>query len=482
MTRSSFTAVGRLLVGSALCLGLSGWALQAEAAATITITNANGAGVGFNDPTPVAPVGGNTGTTLGQQRLIAFQFAANIWGATLTSTQTINIKAQFTALTCTSTGAVLGSAGATEVFSDFTGAVKPGTWYPFALANKLSGVDQDPGVPQINANFNVNLGKPGCLDGSFFYLGLDNNGAATDIDLVTVLLHEFGHGLGFQTFTDGSDGTQFFDMPSIWDYFMFDNTAGKSWVSMTNAERAASAINPRALAWTGTNVSNAVPGVLSSGTPRMNITGPAAGAAVGDYSVGSASFGPPLGAVPVVGQLMPVVDQANGTGLACTPLSASNALAVKGRMALVDRGSCTFVVKAANVQAAGAIGMIVADNAAGSPPPGLGGTDASIVIPAVRISQADGVKLKAQLIKRSRTASGVIANLGVNTSQRAGADLLGRALLYTPNPFQGGSSVSHWDTIAAPNQLMEPAINRDLQHAVVPPADLTFRLLQDIGW
>ena len=97
-------------------------------------------------------------------------------------------------------------------------------------------------------------------------------------------------------------------------------------------------------------------------------------------------------------------------------------------------------------------------------------------------SQADGVTLRSALLKRSRTASGVIASLGVNGFQFSGADLLNRALLFTPNPFQGGSSVSHWDTIAFPNQLMEPAINGDLLHSVVPPADLTFMLLRDIGW
>jgi len=40
---------------------------------TIVIENGDAAGVGFNDPTVVAPVGGNGGTTLGQQRLLLFR-------------------------------------------------------------------------------------------------------------------------------------------------------------------------------------------------------------------------------------------------------------------------------------------------------------------------------------------------------------------------------------------------------------------------
>jgi hypothetical protein len=54
-----------LAVGAFLCPPAFG-------AATITILNNDGAGVGFNDPTVVAPGGGNLGTTLGQQRLNAF--------------------------------------------------------------------------------------------------------------------------------------------------------------------------------------------------------------------------------------------------------------------------------------------------------------------------------------------------------------------------------------------------------------------------
>jgi hypothetical protein len=63
----------------------------AFASANIVIQNSDPAGVGFNDPTPATPVGGNNGTTLGQQRLNAFQYAANLWGATLTSGPTITL-------------------------------------------------------------------------------------------------------------------------------------------------------------------------------------------------------------------------------------------------------------------------------------------------------------------------------------------------------------------------------------------------------
>ena len=452
---------------------------RAFGAATITILNNDAAGVGFNDPTVVAPVGGNTGTTLGQQRLIAFQAAADKWGATLTSGVTIVIRAQWTALTCTSTGAVLGSAGALEVFRDFFGVPVEGHWYSKALGNKLFGADLDATTPDINANFNVNLGKPGCLDGVFFYLGLDNN-HGTNIDLVTVLEHEFAHGLGFQTFTNGSTGNQLASFPSIWDDFLLDTTTSKTWTLMTAPERQASALNTRRLVWTGANVTAAVPAVLQAGTPLLTVTAPAGVA--GAYSVGTASFGPALSSPGVTAEVMPVVDTAPSLGLACSALSALNAAAVNGKIAVVDRGTCTFNVKVKAAQDAGAVAVLVVNNAAGSPPPGMGGTDATITIPSAQITLADGNTFKGALATRSRLHSGMSANLGLNLAVRQGADALNRALLYTPNPYQSGSSVSHLDTIAFPNQLMEPAINGDLTHEVAPPQDLTFPLLKDIGW
>lgn len=463
------------------CAALGGGMGGAWAAVPIVIIVGDGPGEGFNDPTPAAPVGGNAGTTLGEQRLVAFTHAANLWGSQLNSTVPIRIHAAFDPLPCSANSGVLGSAGAWDVYADFPGAPKPNTWYPAALANKLHGADLSaPADPHIGATFNSRLGLAAdCLPGGGFYLGLDGNfGSGTDF--VTVLLHEMGHGLGFQTFTDEATGQYYAGVPSIWDHYLLDNRLEHEWVELTPAQRAASAISNDGLSWNGPQVTAAVPAVLDP-VSRLIVAGPAAGPAAREYEVGDASFGPPLANPPLLGQIMPVVDQPDGRGLACDPLSALNALAVSGNVALLDRGSCTFVQKALNVQAAGAIAMIVVDNAPG-PVTGLGGADPAITIPAVRVTQDDGNAIRAQLQRRARTRSGVTASLGVNPQKLAGADAQRRILMYAPDPLQPGSSVSHYSTAAKPNQLMEPAISGDLSHELAPPRDLTLPLLKDIGW
>jgi hypothetical protein len=469
-------------LAAALAVAGLGLALPtpAHAAATIVIVNNDGPGEGFNDPTPVAPVGGNAGTTIGQQRLNVFAFAAGIWAANLDSTVTISVLANFDPLTCTATSAVLGAAGARFIVRDFSGAGRPGTWYGEALGNKQAGVDLVPNEPDIQARFNSNLGQTGCLTGSFFYYGLDNNPPPGQVNLAPVVLHELAHGLGFQTFTNGTTGAFQSGFPSIYDYFLLDTTSNLDWTVMTNAQRVASAINTRRLVWSGANVTAAAPSVLSAGTPQL--TGNAPASLAGTYLVGTASFGPLLTGGGTTGEVMPVVTQLGDTGNGCLPFNTANAVAVNGKIALMDRGVCGFAVKVKNAQDAGAIGVVMVNNVAGSPPPAMGGTDPTITIPSVMITQADGTLFKNALAFRSRTRSGVFVTMRLDLAVLSGADPLGRVLMYTPNPFQAGSSVSHWDSIAFPNLLMEPAINADLTLSVVPPQDLTRPFMLDIGW
>lgn len=456
---------------------------QAWAQATVVVNFVNNPGIGYNDETPALPVGGNNGTTLGEQRRIATQHAANIWGATLTSDAVIRIRAQFTAQSCTETSATLGSAGPLSNARDFPGATFPSTWFPVALRNKLAGNEASPGADQLQINFNVNLGTPGCLSASPWYLGIDNNPPPGAINLVVVLLHEFGHGLGFTVGpTNGQSGGRSSGSPSIWERFMLDNQTGLTWFQMTsNAQRAASSIGVDRLVWIGDNVVREAPNVLRQGIATATFSGPAVGS-VRTVNVGEASFGQPITAQPFTAEVMPVVDQANGGGLACEPLSAANVRAVQGKIALVDRGVCNFIVKTANLQAAGAIGMLVADNVSALLPPNVGGVNPAATIPSASIRLVDAQVLREELKRRSRTSSGVFVTLGLTGTQLAGADAAGRVKLFSPNPFQGGSSVSHWDVTAFRHQLMEPAINGDLTQSLLPPEDLTFMLFKDIGW
>ncbi|MFL6196260.1 MAG: PA domain-containing protein [Thermoanaerobaculia bacterium] len=467
------TRIFGLFALAALLFTVSG---PAFGAANIVIVNIDGANEGFNDPAPAAPVGGNPGTTLGQQRLIAFQYAADVWGSILDSAAPIYIQAAFNPLPCTATGATLGQAGAIQVFSNFAGAEYLNTWYHVALANKLAGGDLAPGPngtasDDIVATFNTDLDNPVCLGLTGWYYGLDANHGA-NIDLITVLLHEFGHGLGFSGFYNKASGALLAGQGDVYGTYNYNVSRGKFWNQMTNAERAASTIDTNQTVWTGINVTAAAPSVLQLGTPLLTVNAPAS---LGSFRVGAAAFGPALAAPGVTGDLVLALDAANVAGPsttdACSPLT--NAAAVAGKIAILDRGTCGFVVKVKNAQDAGAIGVVVADNAIGSPPAGMAGVDATITIPSARVSLGDGIKLKTAL-----GLGTVNLTLGVNPNVRAGMHPSGYVLLNAPNPVVGGSSISHWDPIAFPNLLMEPAINGDLTHGV----DLTRQEMIDIGW
>jgi hypothetical protein len=176
----------------------------------------------------------------------------------------------------------------------------------------------------------------------------------------------------------------------------------------------------------------------------------------GVYDGGHATFGATLTTSGVTAGVVLANDGSGTASDACTALI--NGAAMNGKIALVDAGNCTSVTKATRVQAAGAVGMIVVSNVAGSPPD-LTGTAPAITIPLTSVSQA------------------VVATIGIDNTRLAGADDSGRLRLYAPNPLQGGSSISHFDVVAFPNLLMEPVINSDLSGV-----DLTRYAFEDIGW
>ncbi len=154
------------------------------------------------------------------QAQTAFQHAVDIWSSLLVSSVPIHVTANWTALD----PGVLGSAGASSIYRDFPNAPQAGTWYNVALAEKLAGTDLNPTTdPDIVANFSSAVPN--------WYFGTDGNTPPGEYDLVSVVLHELGHGLTFigsMTVSSGQgswgEGTAF---PFIYDRYA-ENGTGQS--------------------------------------------------------------------------------------------------------------------------------------------------------------------------------------------------------------------------------------------------------------
>ena len=167
----------------------------------------------MNSRNPCSTINVNyTGFTA--QAQTAFQFAVDIWASSIDSAIPITISANFTALP----SGVLGSAGPNGFYT-LNGVGVPNRFYAKPLAEQILG--QEIGGANsidINANFSSSAS---------FYFGLDANPPSGQVDFVSVVLHELGHGLGFIGFgfSDGTTGeirdtdTGF---PSIFDQYIVD--------------------------------------------------------------------------------------------------------------------------------------------------------------------------------------------------------------------------------------------------------------------
>ena len=464
-----------VLLSALMAAGLT-LAAGVQAAATITIVNQDtGTGKGLDDKTPATPVGGNPGTTRGDQALNVFHFAADLWGAVLDSDVEIINTATFQPLSCDATSGVLGSSGTNYIFTFNPGATLPAraianTWYHSALADALAGTDLGvqndlpPNTPDILSRFNGSLGTTGCLEGSAWYFGLDGKTPPGQINFLNVVAHEMAHGLGFSGFNNLATGKQNQDQQDIYSVFVRNNTLAKMWPDMTDAERQASALDDGNLVFTGATVKTEAPLALIKPLDLV-VTAPANLA--GKVAYNAANFGPTASPANFSG----TVALPSGDPLACNVNGAAAPVqGVSGKIALIDRGACAFGEKALNAQAGGATGVIIANNVDGGIIPG--GDAPLVTIPVVAVTQAVGTSFKAAV---PGLKLGLVQGTGL-----AGADSKGNVQLYAPTTLAQGSSFSHYDTRLTPNAIMEYAISADLAANV--DLDLTPALFKDEGW
>jgi len=158
----------------------------------------------------------------------------------------------------------------------------------------------------------------------------------------------------------------------------------------------------------GTNVDGIRPRMQmfewrSSAPNPITVTAPAAIAGV--YYGPMAGFGESLVTTgPISGEVVYIgrgCDPAYQAGQPLDPYLANPA----GKIAIADRGSCTFVAKVKKAQVLGARAVIVANNIAG-PPTAMGGADPTITIPSVMVSLDDGALFKANAPLTATIADG----------------------------------------------------------------------------
>ncbi len=153
------------------------------------------------------------------------------------------------------------------------------------------------------------------------------------------------------------------------------------------------------------------------------------------YGATGAAFGPPPPVDGISGDVVLVNDGVATTTDACEPLVGFPA----GAIALVDRGTCTFVTKVKNAQNAGAVAVIVVNNVPG-PPINMGGTDPTITIPSAMVSLDDGNAIKAALPATGRIWL-VPPPPNPERACHDGGVVLGTAMLLT---CAGGDGFSVW--------------------------------------
>jgi hypothetical protein len=263
-----------LFFSSVLCLPLT-----AQAAATFQLVNLDGPGEGFNDTTPFVAVGGNLATTLGQARLNAFQYAANILGGLVTSGVTIRVEINMDPMFGSESSASLGSVKTNTAFANFDGAPVANTLYVEALANKLAGKDLSPGTNDISATFNSSLDNGTVLGSTNWYYGLDGN-AGGHIDFVSVALHELVHGLGFLNLLNLATGAKAAGLDDAFIRHLEHHGASPAdFPSMTDAQRVNASTSDPNLHWTGPAVTAA-----AGGHVRMHGPNPQQGESVSHFS------------------------------------------------------------------------------------------------------------------------------------------------------------------------------------------------------
>jgi|LSQX01.1.fsa_nt_gb archaellum component FlaF (FlaF/FlaG flagellin family) len=142
------------------------------------------------------------------------------------------------------------------------------------------------------------------------------------------------------------------------------------------------------------------------------------GSLAGSYYSEKAGFGPQLPTTPITADLVLVENSGTDPHDGCTPLT--NAADLNGKIAVIRRGSCSFVNKVEVAQNAGALAVVVTNTESGDPII-MGGDGTNITIPSVMIYQSDGEAIIDALLNGDTINATIVDDgSGIDTNRRDG--------------------------------------------------------------
>jgi hypothetical protein len=139
----------------------------------------------------------------------AVQAAIDVWSENFSSTVPVSVNVSWGRA---SSYGILASASAKSNFANFPNAPDKTLYYASALANALAGKDLDPNNSELEIT--ITSDAP-------WYYGVDGKCPPKSYDLVSVILHEMGHGLGFISgnYYDQYSGYGRVDLPTPFDAY-----------------------------------------------------------------------------------------------------------------------------------------------------------------------------------------------------------------------------------------------------------------------
>jgi len=178
--------------------------------------------------------------------------AVDVWSQNFTSQVPVKIKVLWERQ---SNSGILASAAPGKFHNNFKNIPDNELWYTSALADSLAGEDIEPTIPEITIRINS-------TNGPMLYLGTDGKCPSNKYDLVSMILHEMGHGLGFLS---NADYDQLYGYGSIQQPTPFDAYAqlpdGRRLMDLDSPSIELGQALTEPLVWSGANAIRANNGI-----------------------------------------------------------------------------------------------------------------------------------------------------------------------------------------------------------------------------